>query len=56
MPVFASAIGNELWPSIAEKAYAKAHKGYAMIEGGTSGEAMRDLTGAPYYKYWLVKD
>lgn len=56
MPVFASAQGNELWPAIAEKAYAKAHKGYQVIAGGSAGAALRDWTGAPNYIYRLYKN
>ena len=33
-PIFAKSQGNELWPAVAEKCYAKYHKGYVIIEGG----------------------
>jgi hypothetical protein len=50
-PIFASAQGNELWPAIGEKCYAKFHKGYIIIEGGNTGPTMRELTGAPTYMF-----
>jgi len=31
-----------------EKAYAKSYSCYANIESGVPGQALRDLTGAPY--------
>ncbi|KAL9094954.1 MAG: hypothetical protein Q9165_002904 [Trypethelium subeluteriae] len=36
---------NETWLPLLEKAYAKAHGDYAVIDGGWSGEAVEDLTG-----------
>lgn len=42
-------MGNELWVAVAEKAYAKAHKGYVIIAGGSCGPTLRDLCGAPAY-------
>lgn len=48
-PMFSAALGNELWVSVAEKAYAKVHKGYVIIAGGSCGPTLRDLTGAPAY-------
>lgn len=50
-PIFAKSHGNELWPAIAEKCYAKYHKGYCIIEGGNTGPTMRELTGAPTYMH-----
>lgn len=40
--------GPELWVLLLEKAYAKVHGCYANIEAGLTGNAIRDLTGAPY--------
>ena len=40
--------GPELWVLLLEKAYAKINKCYANIEAGLTGNAIRDLTGAPY--------
>jgi hypothetical protein len=41
----------ELWVSLVEKAYAKAHRSYCNINGGFPICALRDLTGAPYKEY-----
>jgi len=50
-PVMAAAHGNELWVALVEKAWAKAHKGYAITAGGNTGPSLRALTGAPSYTY-----
>ena len=43
-----SAVGaQQLWASLIEKAYAKAHGSYQSISGGWVAEALLDLTGAP---------
>jgi hypothetical protein len=55
MPIFAKSHGNELWPAIAEKYYAKYHKGYLIIEGGNTGPTMRELTGTPTYMFNFTK-
>jgi calpain-15 len=44
-PIFTKFNGNEMWPLLLEKAYAKFKGSYAEIEGGWPVEAMRDLTG-----------
>jgi len=36
---------TQLWPALAEKAYASAYGSYAAIEGGECGDALSDLTG-----------
>ncbi|MEW5306402.1 MAG: hypothetical protein WDW36_008868 [Sanguina aurantia] len=40
-----SANVGELWPSLLEKAYAKAHGSYYALHGGSLGDALVDLTG-----------
>ena len=39
--------GQQLWTSLLEKTYAKAHGSYSAISGGEIAEALLDLTGAP---------
>jgi hypothetical protein len=47
-PLFASGKDGKLWPAIGEKALATAYGSYGAIEGGSAGDALSDLTGAPY--------
>lgn len=47
-PKFSRANGDELWVVLLEKAYAKSFGSYEAIEGGITGKALRDLSGAPY--------
>lgn len=46
-PLFSQAKGEEVWVLFLEKAYAKVYGSYEKIVSGLSGEAFRDLTGAP---------
>ena len=53
----ASATGEQqLWASLVEKAYAKAHGSYQSISGGWVAEALLDLTGAPTEMVYLGHD
>lgn len=47
-PAYSRANGPELWVLLIEKAYAKIYGNYKKIEAGLTGNAVRDLTGAPY--------
>lgn len=45
-PIFSSSLdGNEVWVLLMEKAYAKLHKSYQHLEGGSESYALVDLTG-----------
>lgn len=46
-PIFAKGNGSELWVILLEKAYAKIHGNYMTLEGGSTVQALRDLTGCP---------
>jgi hypothetical protein len=46
-PAFSYSKDNTLWMMLLEKAWAKVHLGYLNISCGFTGEALRDLTGAP---------
>eukprot|EP01091_Cochliopodium_minus_P007007 TRINITY_DN1694_c0_g1_i1.p1 TRINITY_DN1694_c0_g1~~TRINITY_DN1694_c0_g1_i1.p1 ORF type:complete len:448 (-),score=146.16 TRINITY_DN1694_c0_g1_i1:91-1434(-) len=48
IPAFSRNEGEELWVMMMEKVYAKCYGGYEKIEGGCTGDALSDLTGAPY--------
>ena len=47
-PIFSKNSDNELWVLLIEKAYAKIYGNYKKIISGMPGEAISDLTGAPY--------
>ena len=44
-PLFCKPKGNEMWPLLIEKAFAKMRGGYHAIEGGWSLDAMQTITG-----------
>mmetsp|Transcript_19106 Transcript_19106/g.29295 ORF Transcript_19106/g.29295 Transcript_19106/m.29295 type:complete len:120 (-) Transcript_19106:503-862(-) len=47
---------NEIWAMILEKAYAKVHGSYYLLNGGFVNEALQDLTGCPTSCYNLKDD
>ena len=44
---------GEFWVSLMEKAYAKLHGTYEMLNGGAMNEALVDLTGGVSEKFHL---
>jgi hypothetical protein len=44
-PQYVTPKGTEVWPAVLEKAYAKVHYNWDMIDGGFSREAVVDITG-----------
>lgn len=46
-PAFAGSQDQELWVMLIEKAWAKVHGDFAIIEGGDSRESLAAITGAP---------
>ena len=53
-PAFAA--GNISWPALIEKAYAKIHGSYSLLNGGFISEAFYDLTGAPVERICFEKE
>ena len=47
---FIHTVSKDLWPVLAEKAWAKVNGSYERISNGTIGEALSFLTGSPYTK------
>lgn len=47
---------HELWPMILEKAYAKMHYNWDIIDGGFAKEALVDLTGGLEYTYDFYRE
>ena len=52
-PLFSQGSSNEIWVLLLEKAYAKLHKSYEILNGGSATEALVDLTGMVVEKYDL---
>jgi hypothetical protein len=46
-PAFCRTNDNELWAILLEKAFAKLHGNYDVMQGGKSGMALNLLTGFP---------
>lgn len=44
-PIYTHIKGNEMWPLLLEKAFAKARGGYQKLEGGLPLDAMQSITG-----------
>lgn len=42
---------EELWPILLEKAFAKLHGNYDVMQGGKAGMALHLLTGFPEYDF-----
>ena len=53
-PAFAAWPQGILWPALIEKAYAKIHGSYLILQGGYISEALEDLTGSPTERLYLV--
>jgi calpain-15 len=51
IPAFSRNSEDEAWVMLMEKVYAKCYGGYEKIEGGCTGDALSDLTGAPYQTF-----
>ena len=56
-PLFTRTNGNELWVQLLEKAYAKLHGGYNMLDTVRNpNEALQDFTGFPTTSFNLQAD
>lgn len=44
-PIYTNIKGNEMWPLLLEKAFAKSRGGYKALEGGLPLDAMQTITG-----------
>lgn len=46
-PIYSRSYSNDIWVLLLEKAYAKIHGSYMLLEKGLAYEALLDLTGCP---------
>ena len=53
--VYIGTHGDDLWPMLIEKAYAKVYSNYDALRAGLCHEALSDLSGAPVF-HWDLED
>lgn len=56
VPIYTGAKGNEMWPLLLEKAFAKMRGGYEKLDGGLPLDAMSTITGFAGDRFDLTHD